>query len=170
MFGAFPERPRIQRNRKGLREAKTVYDIGELNSAVAQGSICLVRRKEFNAGLNISALLLRNRQSGEYVVVPDRKVYQQYSQAALTYEEAEWALVQTVEGYARQIHNESNWGAYVLPADAEVGERFFIPELIEDLVASTFWYSVIPAETAEATWDGSELIIDHSSYRLELVG
>ena len=170
MFGAFADSPHIRGNRKGLREVKTVYDVAKLNCALAEGSICLVKHKEFNTELNISALLLRNRTSGEYVVVPDRTVYQQYAKARLTYGEAEWELVQAVEGYARRIHNESNWGAYVLPGDAELGERFFISELIEDLVASKFWYSVIPAETAEATWDGSELIIDHSSYRMELVG
>lgn len=170
MIGSFSDSPRIQSNRKGLREVRTVYDVAELNDAIQKGFFCQLRRKKTNAELNTSALLLRNRSTGEYVEAPERTVYRQYGQAPLTYSEADWELVQTVEGYARRTRNASNWGAYVLPGDAELGERFFISELIEDLVASTFWYSVIPAETAEATWEGSELVIDHSSYRMELVG
>lgn len=168
MAGAFTGDPHIRGNRKGLREVRTVYDVAELNNAVEKGSICLVKQKELNDDLKIFALLLRNRATGEYVVVPGRTVYTR--KAPLTYSEAEWELVQTVEGYARRIRNASNWGAYVLPRDAKLGERFFIAELIEDFVASKFWYTVRPAETAEATWDGSELVIDHTSYRLWIMG
>ncbi len=50
-----------------------------------------------------------------------------------------------------------------MPGDAKVGERFFIKDLIEDLAATAFWSSVTPAETAEAVWNGTELVIDHSS-------
>lgn len=170
MFGAFAGSPWVHKKRQGMREVKTVYNVDDLNDAIAQGLICLVKKKEFNAGLNISALLLRNSETGEYIVVPDRTVRQQYSGIPFTYSEDEWALVQKVEGYARRIHNECNWGAYVLPADAKNGETFFIRELIEDLVASEFMNTISPAETAEAIWNGSDLIIDHSSYRRVLIG
>ena len=59
---------------------------------------------------------------------------------------------------------------YILPADAFFGEQFFISDLIEDFLATSFWYSKTAAEDAVATWNGFDLIIDHSSYKVELIG
>lgn len=170
MSKAFAGRPRSQFNRSELREVETVYSAEELNAALARGAKFIVRRKERNSELNISGLLLRNRNSGEYIQVPAREVHQQYSRTPIVYGNDEWELVHTVKGYARRIHHESNWAAYVLPGDAMVGERFFIKDLIEDLVATEFWSTVTPAETAEAVWNGTELVIDHSSYKFVLIG
>ncbi len=170
MSRAFAGRSRPQSNRSELREVETVYDADELNAAVARGARCIVRRKELNSKLNISGMLLRNRKSGEYIAVPGREVYRQYSGSPIVYGDDEWELVQAIEGYARRIHHESNWAAYILPGDAMLGERFFIKDLIEDLVATEFWSTVTPAETAEAVWNGTELVIDHSSYKLVLIG
>ena len=51
-----------------------------------------------------------------------------------------------------------------------MGERFQIADLIEDLLSTEFWYSKIAAETAEAVWNGEDLVIDHNSYKRVLVG
>jgi len=75
-----------------------------------------------------------------------------------------------MKGNVRRIHHESNWATYVLPGGAEVGGRFFIKALIENLVATELWSSVIPAETSEAVWNGIELVVDHSSYKRALIG
>lgn len=169
MTGTFAARPLPRRNVRGLREVATIYDASELNAELSAGSLCIVKRKERNSELVLSALLLRNRLTGEYAEVPSR-VSSQRRHGSISYSEEEWELVQTVEGYARRIRHEGNWGAYILPADAQIGERFYIRELIEDLVASKFWGSVFPAESAEADWDGSELVIDHSSYCFTMIG
>ena len=167
--GTFAALPVPRRNVGGLREVVTIYDARALNAELSAGSLCIVKRKERNSELDLSALLLRNRLTGEYVEVPSRVSFQRRD-GTVSYSEEEWELVQTVEGYARRIRHEGNWGAYILPADAKIGERFYICELIEDLVASKFWGSVFPAESAEADWDGAELVIDHSSYCFAMIG
>lgn len=157
-------------NKKNLREVSTVFDVGQLNDAQRAGEICLIKKMQTNPELRTSALLLRNRENGEYTVTPSREVFQQYGLGRKLYTEKDWELIQRVEEYARAIRHNSDWAAYVIPSDAEIGERFFIRDLIEDLVASKFWYTVYPAESAEAVWDGVDLVIDPESYRYELVG
>lgn len=168
MHGAYSEAPHKFQNTENLREVETVFDAKQINTAQKNGAICVTRRREINPDLNLTSLLLRNRASREYVIVPEREYFER--SGLVTCDELEWELIQEVEGYARRTVTENNWGAYILPADAKVDERFFVKKLIEDLVASKFWYSVTPAETAIATWDGTNLVIDHSSYSFQLVG
>lgn len=156
-------------NRGNLREVETIYDVESLNKARQRGDFCIIKKKELNPELSLSALLLRHRENGKYEVVPERRFMQQHRGMTI-YSEEEWELVQTIEGYARPFNHESNWSAYIVPADAKVGEIFFIKNLIEDLVASAFWGSVCAAETAEASWDGEKLVIDSYSHVRMLVG
>lgn len=170
MFSAFSCDTDRLNNNKHLREIVTVFDVGQLNDAHRAGAICKIRKLMQNPELKTSALLLRNRKDGEYVVTPSREVYQQYGRGKKSYTEEDWELIQNVEGYARSVRHDSDWAAYIIPSDAAIGERFFIRDLIEDLVASNFWYTVSAASSAEAVWDGVDLVIDHDSYRYELVG
>lgn len=170
MFGAFAGSPHHIENRNSLREVLTVFDVKKLNKAAIGGEICIIRPLRKNPELELSSLLLRHRRHGHYAVTPSRNVYQQYGRNPEVYSEDEWELIQEIDGYARAIRHESNWGAYIVPSDASIDERFFIGELIEDLVASEFWYTVYTAESAEAVWDGTDLVIDPRSYRYELVG
>lgn len=151
-----------------LRKVRTSYDLEAVNKAVGRGYICLIRKRIQNFELRFSQLILRNRKSGEFIEVPSREFFTR--QGRMVYGEEEWAFVQEVEGYARPPKNEGNWGAYILPPDPRVGEEFLIADLIEDLLATKFWYSVTAAETAIATWDGKDLVIDHSSYCMEIIG
>ena len=53
----------------------------------------------------------------------------------------------------------------------KLGDRVYIEDLIEDIVAGAFWGSVSPAVDAEAIWNGSTLQIDHSAFdRFEKIG
>ena len=168
MHGAFSGRPSKRKNTDNLREAKTVFHVDQLNAAQKRGAICIVKHRDFNPSLSLSSLLLRHRENQEYITVPKREFY--LRSGLVNYDEAEWELIQEVKGYARPSPSDNNWGAYILPADAKVSERFFVEKLIEDLVANHFWYSVTAAETAIATWDGKSFVIDHSSYSFQLVG
>lgn len=170
MFGAYAGPPHRMENRNNLREVLTVFDVKKLNKAAGGGKICIIRPLRKNPELVLSSLLLRHRRYGHYAEAPSRKVYQQYGKNPDVYSEDEWDLIQKIDGYARAVRHESNWGAYIVPSDASINERFFIGELIEDLVASEFWYTVYPAESAEAVWNGTDLVIDPRSYRYELVG
>lgn len=151
-----------------LRKVETSYEIDRVNEARKSGHICLIRERKPNPKLRYSRLILQNRESGEFAEVPSREFFTRAGH--VVYSEEEWATVQKVKGYARIHKSECNWGAYILPPDAKVGEDFLIPELIEDLLAVEFWYWISAAESAIATWDGRDLIINPSSYERHLVG
>lgn len=162
--------PRKRELRSDLRIVETVRDLKRLNEAVAEGGIVRIRIAKRNPELVTRSLLLRHRELGVYERVPDRIVYRQYGRGVKEYPEADWELVSEVTEYARSSQNDGGWGAYIIPADAEVGERFQIADLIEDFLATEFWYSKIAAETAEAVWNGADLVIDHKSYKRVLIG
>lgn len=152
-----------------LRTVETSYDIERVNEAKKSGHICLIRKRAPNPKLRFSRLILQNRETGEFAEVPSREFYMQYTRH-MVYSEDQWATIQEVKGYARLSKTDRNWGAYILPPDAKVGEEFVISELIEDLLATEFWHSKTAAESAIATWDGKDLVIDHSSYEMHLIG
>jgi len=153
-----------------LRNVETSFDIKRVNIASQAGLICLFKKRAKNPDLRFNELILRHRISGQFVSVPDRMVFQQYDKSPTYYEEDEWLLIEEVKGYARPSPHLSSWGFYILPEDAGIGEKFFIPELIEDLLATEFWGTKIAAETAVATWTGEDLVIEPSSYRRVLIG
>ena len=43
-------------------------------------------------------------------------------------------------------------------------KKFYIPDLIEDVVASQFWGSVWYSSNAEYIWTGEKLELDYSIY------
>lgn len=161
--------PSIYSNNLGLRTVETSYVIERVNKAKKSGHICLIRNRTLNPKLQFSRLILQNRQNGEFVEVPSREFHVQYGGRKF-YSEDEWSIIHEAKGYARIPKTESDWGAYILPSDAKVGEEFVISELIEDLLATEFWYSKTAAESAIAIWDGKDLVIDHSSYEMHLIG
>ena len=161
--------PTVYSENSDLRKVETSYDIDRVNEARESGHICLIRERKSNPELAFYRLMLKNRKIREFADVPSRKFFTRGS-GLVVYNEEEWATVQEVRGYARIHKSECNWGAYILPPDAKVGEDFLIPELIEDLLASEFWHSITAAESAIANLDGRDLIIDHSSYEMHLIG
>lgn len=152
-----------------LRTVETSCDIKRVNEAKKSGHICLIRKKTSNPQLRFSRLILQNHESGEFAEVPSREFHVQYG-GRKVYSEDEWGTIHEIKGYARMPKTDSDWGAYILPSDAKVGEEFLICELIEDLLATEFWHSKSAAESAIATWDGKDLVIDHSSYKTHLIG
>lgn len=153
-----------------MRVVETVRDVKLLNEAVSQGKIASIRISKRNPELETRSLLLRHKVLGTYERVPDRVVFQQYGRGIKEYPESDWELIAEVTKYARAVPDNPGWGAYIVPSDAGPGERFQIMDLIEDLLATEFWYSKIVAETAEAIWDGNDLVIDHESYKRVLIG
>lgn len=170
MHSAFTGRILHRSNERKLREVITVSNVSDLDEAHRSGAICIVKRLNENPQLRTHGLLLQSRKSGEFLEVPAREVYQQYGRGKKIYDEGEWALIQEIEGYARPCQRSSGWAAYIVPADASIGEQFYIPDLIEDLVAASFWYTVYAAETAEAIWNGVDLEILPASYKTEMIG
>jgi hypothetical protein len=162
--------PETVQNPNGLRVARTVYTLKDLNEARSSGNICILRQRIRNPNLESHELMLRNRENSEYVIVPDRTVYRQYGRGVQEYPDSEWELIFETVTYGRANRRSYIWGAYILPSDALHGESFLITDLIEDLLAANFWYQRIAAETAEAVWNGRDLIISPGSYEQILVG
>lgn len=158
------------KNRNDLRQVDTIRDVEQLNAAISENMTVIIRIRERNPALEMRSLFLRHRLHSIYEKVPSRVVFQQYGRGKKEYTEADWELVSEIVTYARPSRHDAGWGAYILPANAQIGERFFIPDLIEDLLATEFWYAKKAAEEAEAIWNGEDLIIDHNSYKYELVG
>lgn len=162
--------PKFLGNDRGLREIETTYDFRRLNKAKEEGLNFRIVPINRNPALELRSLLLRNRDTGEFTSVPSRAFHAQRL-GLLEYPEDEWELVHEVLGYGRTRDQSQNWGAYILPNDLKVGEEVYIPDLIQDIVATEFWGTVWPAGDAIATWDGQKLKISEEEYsRFMLIG
>ena len=163
--------PKYIGNRDRLLEIETTYDYNRLNRAQEKGLDCLIIPIVKNPELELSSLLLKNIKTKEFKSVQSRAVITQYGRGVLEYPEDEWQLVQEVFGYGRNRDQSQNWGAYIIPEVLEIDQTVYIPDLIEDIVATGFWYTVWPAGDAIATWDGIKLEIDKQQYlRFQMIG
>ena len=162
--GLYPGEECRLNNNSGLPVVKTCYKAHELNQAIQEGhKVCVLQIKE-SPELKLKGLLLRNRTSGVYSLVSDRTMFVQYSNV-VEYPEDDWETIHEVNGYARNRPASEGWGAYILPLGVQPGDRVYIEDLIEDIVAQSFWYSVGPAVDGEGIWNGTTLEIDHKMYR-----
>lgn len=162
--GLYPGDENLLTNFNRLPVVKTCYATDELNEAVQIGhQVCVLQIKE-SRDLKLKGLLLRNRQSGEYRLVSDRTMFVQYGNV-IEYPDEEWETIHEVKGYARNRPASQGWGAYILPLGIRSGDRVYIEDLIEDIVADSFWYSVHPAVDAEGVWNGTSIDIDRSVYK-----
>lgn len=157
-------------NPKDLPVVKTCYELNKLNEAIKDGhQTCVVKVIE-NPELYLSGLLLRNKSSGEYTLVHKRRIYVQY-RGIKEYSVEEWETIHEVSGYARTRPAHEGWGAYILPLGVKPHDRVYVEDLLEDIVAFGFWYSVGAAVDGEGIWDGSSIAIDRTLYRcFERVG
>ena len=89
----------------------------------------------------------------------------------IEFPESEWELVHSYEKYHRTRAGNQNWAAYVLPLAPSVQERFYIENMIEDIIVQRFWGALIVADDGEAIWNGNDLDIDHKLYEdFKIVG
>ena len=54
---------------------------------------------------------------------------------------------------------------YLVPKDAREGERFYIEDVIDDIVVQRFWDSIIRAKDGVGIWNGRKLKIDKNCYK-----
>lgn len=156
-------------NPKELPVVTTCYDLHKLNEAIKHGHQTCIMKITEKPQLCLSGLLLRNKSSGEYELVKERKVYHRYG--IVEYSAEEWETIHEVNGYARTRPAHHGWGAYILPLDVKLGDRVYVDELLEDSFSSEFWYSVVAAVDGEGVWDGSNIKLDETLYiRFETVG
>ena len=150
-------------NSQNLRVVETVDSEHDLNKAIENGHVTLFRKIERNPKLYSRRLLLRNYRSGLYEEVPSRSFYTRHA-GKQEFPESEWECMHRYDHYHRERRANKAWAAYVLPQLPIVGERFYIEDIIEDIFVQGFWYSLIPADNAEAVWNGKDLEIDEAQF------
>jgi hypothetical protein len=147
---------------------KSTYSRDDIQNHLLEGKEVLIRAIERNSQLERAMLILVNHQSHKLIEVTGRRVYQQYGNV-LDFPESEWKEIGRYSSYARE-RRDCEYGAYLIPYDLEVGTRVYLPELIEDVVATDFW-GKIAAEDGFAVWDGKDLKLDLEPYeRIHLIG
>lgn len=157
-------------NPNELPVVKTCYSMYALDEAIKNGHQTCIMKITENPKLRLKGILLRNKASGEYTVVKDRKMYVQYGRIK-EYRVEEWETIHEVTGYARTRPASEGWGAYILPLGMQPGDRVYVEDLLEDLVAFEFWYSVGAAVDGEGIWTGSSIEVDYTLYqRFERIG
>ena len=156
-------------NKHKLRMIITVDTVEALNEANTNGQITLVRKIQRNPELYSPRLLLRNYQTGQYECVPKRTFYTR--NGSFDYRESEWELVQSFEEYHGKHRPNPDWAAYVLPVSPAVGERFYIPDVIEEIFIQGFWYTRIGSRDGEGGWNGTDIEIKKErSKKANIVG
>ena len=148
-------------NAKNLRVVKTVRNLNELTSDISKTNHVLFQRVTRNPSFATERMLLRNYSDLTIVDVPSRSFYRR--DGLQEYSEDQWELVHFFKSYSGN-NSDEGWAAYLVPKDAEVGERFYIEEVIEDIVAEIFWGTAIPANDGEAFWNGKGLDLDTTVY------
>lgn len=143
--------------------AQTIFTAGELNNAVTTDTIAIFRKTELNPELWVEGSILKDRKTGEFVDVPSRHFWTR--QGPRDYPEIEWEWMAPSRTYRREVSLHRSWGAYVVPNNLNIGDRIFLPELIEDVYAHEFWGDPFPADDGVGVWNGSDLELDLSVYK-----
>ena len=153
-------------NEYNLREVTTTYKTDIINKATKEGKPFFIREVKINPELQTTSLLLKERLTGEYIHVPSRLFYtSNYTQQfKKEYPEELYELVLETNEYHRIRKTNQNWGAYILPEDAKPKERFYIPNIIEDIVSSKFKGMILVATDGIGIFTGESFELDKSVY------
>ena len=151
-------------NSNNLPEVLTCYSAFELNKFVSAGHKTVVEPIKRNRTLREKNLILRNKKTFEHVATDSRQILHQYTGKASEYSEEEWELIYKGTAYRRPRKQNDGWGAYILPKGIEDGQRVYVADLLEDIVATYFHGFPVAAEDGEGIWDGSNITIDMKPY------
>ena len=110
-----------------------------------------------------SRIILQNYKTGEIKKVTSRKMYIQYGEEK-NYPINEWEELLSYQIYQGSKEDLYTWAMYLVPRDAKVGERFYIVDIIDDIVAERFWGGIYRAKSGVGIWNGRNLNIDESIY------
>ena len=123
----------------------------------------LFREIEPNENFFQTLMLLRNYKDKRLKYVTGREMFIQYGEWVY-YPKNEWEELVSFRHYQGSKRDLYTWASYVVPKDATEGERFYIPDIIGDIVAEQFWGSTYRAKDGVGIWNGKDLEIDKSLY------
>lgn len=145
--------PAINNNPGGLRIVKTARTQESINSAARQGFRPLVKPVVPSARIKSKYSVLQDKDTGEITVIND------FRSGTI---KADGSRLTTVIGfkfyYPHQF--ESPFAAYLIPPDIQAGERVFLEDLIEDIVAGRWNQGdTFRLQACEAIWDGNDMVL-----------
>ena len=138
------------------RLIKTIFELEEANAHISNGHVVLFELIKLNERLYREGFIFKNYTNGHCRFAESRHFPIQYGGwEDLT--EDDWEKILPVKIYARKRTLNFDWAAYVLPPDPNIGETFYVEDLIEDVLISEFWGEKIYAVDGIAIWDGKGL-------------
>ena len=144
-------------------EATAVFDVRSLQNVAKLENKIVPRRIELNEKLWMSEKIFRNLVTGEIAHAPSEVGRAQ--RRTWDYSGEDWVLMLDTAVYAKPDSLQRQWGAYVLPEGIEVGDRIYLPELIEDIYLTEHWSTKRYAADGVAIWDGIDLQLDLEPYK-----
>ena len=151
---------------ENMRVVKTIrekeYDDDE--TVLKLDAHIIFKQIEPNKSFFKKLMLLRNYKDGRTQYVTSRKMFVQYGEWR-HYSEDEWEELVNFRDYQGSKKDLYSWAAYIVPKDANIDERFYVPDIIGDIVAEEFWGSTYRAKDGVGIWNGKDLEIDKSIYK-----
>lgn len=150
-----------EENPKGLRVIETGRSLEEINQAAKSGFRPLVKKVEPSEEIKARYTIYQHKITGE-IAAP-------VSPKAASYYYLNKDYIQVINRTFYYPYNyTSPFAAYLIPKDLTVGEKVYLDDLIEDLVACT-WNGLTASRLkgCEAIWNGKdfEILYDESSVR-----
>ena len=154
-------------NDENLRVIKTIrekdYNKYSLSAEDRNKNYLITKTIEPNEDFFSSRMILQNYKTGEIEKVTSRKMFVQYGEER-NYPVSEWKELLSYQVYQGSKKDLYTWAMYLVPKDAKDGERFYIQDIIDDIVAERFWDGIYRAKSGVAVWNGVSLEIDMSLY------
>ena len=159
---------------QNLRTVKTLrekdYNKYSLSAEDRNKNYLITKSIEPNEDFFSRMMLLKNHRTGELKEVKDRNMFVQYGEH-INYSEDEWEELLTYRIYQGSKRYLYTWAMYLVPKDASEGERFYVEDVIDDIVAERFWGGIYRAQDGIGIWNKHSIEIDTKMYdRVFMVG
>ena len=155
-------------NKDNLRVVRTIreknYQKYSLSAEDRNKNYLVTQTIKPNQDFFSSMLLLQNNRSGEIKHATSRRMFVQYGEE-INYPENEWKQLLAYEVYQGSKNDLYTWAMYLVPKDAIEGEKFYVEDVIDDIVVQRFWDSIIRAKDGVGIWNGRNLEIDENYYK-----
>ena len=154
-------------NDENLRVIKTIrekdYNKYSLSAEDRNKNYLITKTIEPSEDFFSSRMILQNYKTGEIEKVTSRKMFVQYGEER-NYPISEWKELLSYQVYQGSKKDLYTWAMYLVPKDAKDDERFYIEDIIDDIVAERFWDGIYRAKSGIGVWNGVNLEIDISLY------
>ncbi len=141
-----------EKNIDGLRIIKTGRNQFDINSSITHNFRPLVKKVVPDIEkIKSKYAVLQNKITGEVREIGDYR-------SGLLFDDKYEILIDWVFYYPYQF--ESPYAAYLIPNDIKVGEKVFLEDVIEDIIAGCWNQgNAWRVESAEAIWNGEDFDI-----------